>query len=142
MHSAEQGKELRPTGRSRDMRKLLIPMVAVVMALAVQADGRAQAQRTSLHISNGSSSAVDTYLALNGGLGFTINDVTLVNVSTNQQVRPEQVGTDVLLGKFSLGPNQTVSWDSNGGRRAGGSVTFRAFPQSCPTEGGPCGVTK
>ena len=35
-----------------------------------------------------------------------------------------------------------MSWDSFNGRLATGAVTFRAFPQSCPTSGGPCGVTK
>jgi hypothetical protein len=123
------------------MRKLLIPMVAVVMALAVQADSRAQTH-TSLHISNGSGSAVTAWLNLNSGLAGRILDVRLVDVSTNQPVSVTPLSGNDLLGSFRLNAGQTVSWDSFSGQRSGGSVTFRSFPQSCPTEGGPCGVTK
>ena len=42
-----------------------------------------------------------------------------------------------LLGSFTLQANQTVSFNSfNGGVTAGGSITFRAPPQSCPTTAG------
>jgi len=125
------------------MRKVLIPIVAVVLTLAVHADGRAQTQRTSLHISNGSGAAVDTYLTLGADSAGRIGDVRLVDVSTNQPVQVEDVDPGQhLQGRFRLNAGQTVSWDSFGGQRATGAVTFRAFPQSCPTANGPCGVTK
>jgi hypothetical protein len=47
-----------------------------------------------------------------------------------------------LQGSFTLQGNQAVSWNSFSGGAAAGAVTFLAFPQSCPTPGGPCGVTK
>src|SRR5579884_1852692 len=120
------------------MRTVLIPIVAVVMALAVQADSRAQSF-TSLQFTNASGSPVTAWLTLGADSAGTVDTARLVDISTNQQVPISGSG---LQGSFTLQPNQTVAWDSFSGRRASGSVTFRAPPQSCPTAGGPCGVTK
>jgi len=46
-----------------------------------------------------------------------------------------------LQGSFKLNARQTVSWNAFNGRVATGNVSFRAPPQSCPTPGGPRGVT-
>jgi hypothetical protein len=118
---------------------VLIPIVAVVMTLAAQDGTRAQSF-TSLQFTNETGSPVTAWLGLGPESAGRIQDVRLVDVSTGAQV--PIAGSD-LLGSFTLQANQTVSWDSFGGRAAaGGSITFRAPPQSCPTAGGPCGVTK
>jgi hypothetical protein len=121
------------------MRTVLLAIVAVVLTLPAQDGARAQSF-TSLQFSNATGSAVTAWLGLGPESAGRIENVTLLDVSTNQ---PVPITGSGLLGSFTLQANQTVSWNSfNGGVTAGGSVTFRAPPQSCPTAGGPCGVTK
>jgi hypothetical protein len=121
------------------MRTVLIAIVAVVMTLAAQDGARAQSF-TSLQFTNATVSPVTAWLGLGPESAGRIENVTLVDIRTNQQVPLSGSG---LLGSFTLQANQTVSWNSfNGGVAAGGTITFRAPPQSCPTAGGPCGVTK
>src|SRR5215216_4776856 len=120
------------------MRTVLVAIVAVVLTLPAQDGARAQAF-TSLQFSNATGSPVTAWLTLGADSAGRIENVTLIDVSTNQ---PVPVSGSGLQGSFTLQANQTVSWNSFNGRRASGSVTFRAPPQSCPTAGGPCGVTK
>ena len=120
------------------MRTVLIPIVAVVMTLAAQPGARAQSF-TSLQFSNATGSPVTAWLTLGGNSAGRVENVTLVDVSTGQQVPVSGSG---LQGSFTLQGNQAVSWNSFNGGVAAGAVTFRAPPQSCPTPGGPCGVTK
>ena len=121
------------------MRTALLAIVVLVMMLPAQNGAQAQSY-TSLHFSNATASPVTAWLGLGPESAGRIENVTLVDVSTNQQVPITGSG---LMGSFTLQANQTVSWNSfNGGVAAGGSITFRAPPQSCPVPGGPCGVTK
>jgi len=120
------------------MRMVLILIVAVVMMLAAQDGARAQSH-TSLWFSNATGSPMTTWLTLGANSAGRVENVMLLDVGTSQLV--PVIGSG-LQGSFTLQANQTVSWDSFNGRLATGAVTFRAFPQSCPTSGGPCGVTK
>src|SRR5262245_4332702 len=120
MHAAGQGKELRTTGRSRDMRKVLIPMVAVVMALAAQPGARAQ-NYTTVQFSNATGSPVDAWMGVQPASAGRIGQARLIDIVTQQQVPFSDVTPDGLLGKFTLQANQTVSFDSfSGGATHGG----------------------
>jgi hypothetical protein len=121
------------------VRTVLLPLVVLVMTFSAQPGARAQSF-TSLQFSNATGSPVTAWLGLGPESAGRIEDVRLVDVSTGAQVPISGSG---LMGSFTLQANQAVSWDSFGGRvAAGGSITFRAPPQSCPVPGGPCGVTK
>ena len=121
------------------MRTALLAIVLIVLALPAHDGARAQSF-TTLQFANATDSPVDAWLGLGPESAGRIQDVRLVDIATNQQV---PVSGDGLVGRFTLQAHQTVSWNSfNGGVAAGGSVTFRAPPQSCPVPGGPCGVTK
>jgi len=125
------------------MRKVLIPMVAVVMALAAQPGARAQ-NYTTVQFSNATGSPVDAWMGVQPASAGRIGQARLIDIVTQQQVPFSDVTPDGLLGKFTLQANQTVSFDSfSGGATHGGAITFRAPPQSCPVNpGAPCGVTK
>ena len=120
------------------MRTVLLAIVAGVLTLAAQPGARAQSH-TSMQFTNDTGSPVTAWLTLGANSAGTVEHVTLVDGSTNQHVPVSGSG---LQGSFTLQAHQTVSWNSFNGGVATGSITFRAFPQSCPTPGGPCGVTK
>jgi hypothetical protein len=120
------------------MRTARILIVAVAMTLATR-DGAAAQSFTSLQFSNATGAAVTTWLTLGANSAGKVEDAKLVDVATRESVPISGSG---LMGSFTLQANQTVSWNSFNGGLATGAVTFRSFPQSCPTSGGPCGVTK
>jgi hypothetical protein len=128
----------------------MVLIVAGVMMLAAQDGAQAQrppappaSQPTSLQFSNATASSVTAFLTLGDNSAGRIPDVRLVDVSNGQNVPVTNVDpVRSLQGSFTLQPRQTVSWNSFSGGVATGSVTFRAFPQSCRTPGGPSGVTK
>lgn len=125
--------------RNRAIRTGLLAIVAVVLTLAPQPVARAQSY-TSLQFTNSTGNAVTAYLTLGADSAGRISDVRLMDGSN--QVTIGNVTPDNLQGSFTLQPNQSVTWNSFNGGRASGSITFRAPPQSCKIDGGPCGVTK
>jgi hypothetical protein len=120
------------------MRTARILIVAAVMTLAAR-DGATAQSFTSLQFSNATASPVTTWLTLGANSAGKVEDARLVDVGTGASVPVNGSG---LMGSFTLGANQTVSWNSFNGGLVTGAVTFRSPPQSCPTSGGPCGVTK
>jgi hypothetical protein len=120
------------------MRMVSILIVAMAMTLATGGGAGAQSF-TSLRFSNATGSPVTTWLTLGANSAGRVEDAKLVDVGTGHNVPVNGSG---LQGSFTLQANQTVSWNSFNGALVTGAVTFRAPPQSCPTSGGPCGVTK
>ena len=99
------------------MRRVLIPIVAVVMTLVAQPGARAQSF-TTLQFSNATGSPVTAWLGLGPESAGRIENVNLVDISTSQ---PVPISGSGLLGSFTLQANQTVSFNSfNGGVTAGG----------------------
>jgi hypothetical protein len=120
------------------MRAISTFCAAILMTLAAS-DGAWAQSFTSLQFSNASDSPVTAWLTLGANSAGKVQDAKLVDVRTGQVVPVNGAG---LQGSFTLQANQTVSWNALNGGVATGAVTFRAFPQSCPTPGGPAGVTK
>ncbi len=114
----------------------LIPLLAVLMTLLAQTG--AQAAPTSLHFTNATDGPVTAWLTLGANSAGRIENVDLRDVSNGSRV---PVAGSGLQGSFKLNGRQTVSWNAFDGRVAAGNVSFRAPPQSCPTPGGPAGVT-
>jgi hypothetical protein len=114
----------------------LIPLLAACLTLV--ALGGARAEPTSLHFTNATDSPVTAWLTLGADSAGRIGNVQLHDIATGSLVPVTGSG---LQGSFTLNARQTVAWDSFNGGRASGNVSFRAPPQSCPTPGGPAGVT-
>jgi hypothetical protein len=120
------------------MRMVSILIALAAMTLATRGGAAAQSF-TTLRFSNATAGPVTAWLTLGANSAGRIEDARLVDAGTGRNVPLDGSG---LQGSFTLQANQTVSWNSFNGGLATGAVTFRAFPQSCPTSGGPCGVTK
>src|SRR5262249_19431191 len=111
------------------MRKVLLAIVGVVMTLAAHDGARAQSF-TTVQFSNATGSPVTAWLGLGPESSGRVENANLIDINTMQ---PVPISGSGLLGSFTLQANQTVSFNSfNGGVTAGGSITFRAPPQSCP----------